>query len=318
MKRVSLQFALAVEPGKPPPGEFRIFPSGAVDTTKGRFTFDATSVESVMRLAADWGNEYPIDYNHGMVDWLKASPDNSKAAGWFKPEVREGALWAANVSWTPDGSKYLANREYRYTSPTFLTDDENVIRELVNVALTNLPATKGQEPLVAHRADDDGKESTMVKQYALALQLREDATEAEVLAAIVALQKVKEEADGKVKATLEELAKASGMVAQLKKEALERRVDSIIEKALSDRKLTPAMKDTARTIGLSVSVEALEDFVAKMPEIVTPPVREKEDGKAPISLSADEQSHCQKFGIDPAKYAAHKAKLLAERAAARA
>src|SRR5690606_21758833 len=72
-----------------------------------------------------------------------------KAAGWFELEVRNGELWAVNVRWTPPAAEALRRKEWRFMSPAFSTDDEGRITSLLNVALTNLPATRRLEPLMA-------------------------------------------------------------------------------------------------------------------------------------------------------------------------
>jgi phage I-like protein len=58
-----------------------------------------------------------------------------------------------DIEWTRKATERLKDREYRYFSPTFY-HDKGRITEYVNTALTNLPATKDQEPLVASRSTD--------------------------------------------------------------------------------------------------------------------------------------------------------------------
>ncbi len=137
----------ALEVGPGPPKAFRIFPFGEIETTKGRFLFDEEAARRVIEAWKDYGNRLPIDYEHQTFDPVTNGP--VPAAGWFDLEVRPDGLWAVNVEWTPRAEELLKNREYRYFSPTFRTDDAGRIVELINVALVNLPATKHMEPLVA-------------------------------------------------------------------------------------------------------------------------------------------------------------------------
>ncbi len=129
------------------PREFRIFPFGRVETTKGVFLFDQEAARRVMQAWRDYGNRLSIDYEHQALEPVSNGP--VPAAGWFDLEVREDGLWAVNVDWTPRAMELLRNREYRYFSPAFYVDEEGRIVELINLALTNLPATKRMEPLVA-------------------------------------------------------------------------------------------------------------------------------------------------------------------------
>ncbi|MBI2392809.1 MAG: hypothetical protein HYV09_24705 [Deltaproteobacteria bacterium] len=134
------------------PGEFRIWPFGAIRTTKGTFLFDRASAESVIDCFRDYGNRLTIDYEHKAVD-PSARAGDGKAAGSFSLELRDDGLWAVDVRWTPTAAAALGNKEWLYFSPYFTAEeDSGRILELVNLALTNIPATKGLTPLVAaHR-----------------------------------------------------------------------------------------------------------------------------------------------------------------------
>jgi phage I-like protein len=150
MHQEHISLAVDVTSEGEPPREFRIFTKGEVKTRKGAFIFDEQAALDVTAEATEFGNEFPLDYAHSMFSALAPNPAEShKAAGWFKPEIREGELWATSVTWTPDATKYLKNREYRYISPTFEHKDKRVTR-LLNVALTNIPASHKLEPLMAH------------------------------------------------------------------------------------------------------------------------------------------------------------------------
>ena len=121
------------------------------------------------------GVPYMGDYEHQSLAQppIKAPASITE----FKPEVRlDGAgkpeLWAVDVHWTADAKGHVEAGEYRLYSPAFMptTDDsgkptaDNHIEYLINVALTNLPATFGLEPLVAASTaanPSNEKESTM-------------------------------------------------------------------------------------------------------------------------------------------------------------
>jgi hypothetical protein len=129
-------------------GEFRIFSAGKIPTRKGTFLFDDQSAASVLRAFREWGvDRLSIDYEHAAVSGGTAS-GAAPAAGWFEPEVRKGELWAASVEWTPTAAKMIDDREYRFVSPTFLSEPKaNRVIEVLNIALTNLPATRNARPL---------------------------------------------------------------------------------------------------------------------------------------------------------------------------
>lgn len=136
--------------GDQPPAEFRVFTAGKVDTSKGEFLFDEVAAASVMADYAKQGNELMVDYDHASLAGLSIDPAQAgKSAGWFNLEVRNGELWAVNVRWTPPAHAALSAKEWRYMSPAFQADESGRITALINVALTNLPATRKLEPLMA-------------------------------------------------------------------------------------------------------------------------------------------------------------------------
>ncbi|APU89280.1 hypothetical protein Rctr16k_21 [Virus Rctr16k] len=155
---------LAAPTDKAPPKEFRIFARGVTETTKGPILFDDDAAKLVMGAFADQGRDaLPFDIAHGMLNPF-APPDAHKAAGWFKPEARGDGLYAAGIEWTELGSGSLRRREFRYFSPAIHRDSESGrVRELINIALTNIPATRHQAPLVA---DQNSRIEALIARYA--------------------------------------------------------------------------------------------------------------------------------------------------------
>jgi phage I-like protein len=141
-------------PEATPPTEFRIFKKGWNATSKGKFLFDDEAAKAVLKDYQEQGNELCLDYDHKAVD-PDARAGDGRAAGWFHLEVRDDGLWAVNVRWTPPAREALANREWRYFSPAFMADAKTKrVVALINVALTNIPATKHMQPLVAAKKED--------------------------------------------------------------------------------------------------------------------------------------------------------------------
>lgn len=136
--------------GDEPPSEFRIFTAGTVESTKGEILFDDAAAESVMTEYAEHGIDLMIDYDHASLAYASLDPAQAgKAAGWFNLEVRGGELWAVNVRWTAPAADALRRKEWRFMSPAFNTDKAGRVTSLLNVAITNLPATRRLEPLMA-------------------------------------------------------------------------------------------------------------------------------------------------------------------------
>lgn len=112
------------------------------DPRYGTFEITATDVDSWKRLLADeFQGEVPIDYDHNTD---KAGPTGSKAAAWIKSIIQDGVNVLADVTFTPDGAESVRKREYRYISPTFVSDYKDKLQKsrgpaLLRAALTNNP-----------------------------------------------------------------------------------------------------------------------------------------------------------------------------------
>jgi phage I-like protein len=133
---------------KQPPKEFCLFTFGTNETLKGDFILTRPGAQEVMMRYREHGVDLMLDYEHHSLD-PDATPEQKKASGWGQLELRADGLHLVNIKWTPKATEYLKSAEFRYLSPAFNVNDENEIVELINVALTNLPATHDQAPLVA-------------------------------------------------------------------------------------------------------------------------------------------------------------------------
>lgn len=143
-----------------PPTEFRIFRAGVNTSDKGPFLFDDLAAESVMAAYAKKAATLTMDYEHQAL----SDPPIEAPASCFswKPEVRNGELWATDVKWTERAYGMIKAREYTRFSPAFFSDPKTgrVLR-ILNVALTNLEALDGIEPLMAASVTAPNEEMPM-------------------------------------------------------------------------------------------------------------------------------------------------------------
>lgn len=288
-----------------PPGAFRIFPFGQVETTKGVFVFDQEAAASVIERWREYGNRLSIDYEHQALEPVANGP--VPAAGWFELELREDGLWAVNVEWTERAQALLAAREYRYFSPAFYTDEKGRIVELINLALTNIPATKRMQPLVARNDDQRRYEMTEIMRQ---LGLRENANEAEAVAALTRLTALERQitaltgraSSEEALAVLQGWRQASEELPRLQERlsAMERERQQEIKAALLERgkregKLTPAMLSWAE----QQSPEALEAFLSVAPRVI--PEGASESLQTPLDwhkLSASEKQKLYEENVE--------------------
>lgn len=134
-----------------PPTEFRIFRAGVNTSDKGDFVFDDEAAAMVMSAYAKKANTLTMDYEHQA---LADPPIEAPASAYsWTPEVRNGELWATNVKWTERAAGMIEAREYTRFSPAFFHDRKTMrVQKILNMALTNVEALDGIEPLMAASA----------------------------------------------------------------------------------------------------------------------------------------------------------------------
>lgn len=163
------------------PTEFKLFGWGVNDSSSGAVMLDRRGVASIFRRRGC--RDVMIDLEHLALE-KKGPSDFFDARGWGKLEVRDDGLYLVNVTWTPDGERRLKEKTQRYVSPAFYVDEKNRVVELVNVALTALPASLHLPALVAASARSARKVNNMDPKLLEALGLPPEASVADVLAAL--------------------------------------------------------------------------------------------------------------------------------------
>lgn len=175
------------------PSEFRLFRYGVNATMKGDFVFDERSAQTTMAMYAKQSVPYMGDYEH--MSLVRPPIKAPASITEFVPEIRLDAagkpeLWATCVRWTDEAKREVEAGQYRLYSPAFMPDvdatgaqtPDNHINYLINVALTNLPASYGLQPLVAASAQtqqgdpvmDDEKLKELAAKLAAAEKDREE------------------------------------------------------------------------------------------------------------------------------------------------
>ncbi len=149
------------------------------------FLVDETAFKLTQAFIAARGNEIHWDYEHQSVQSVEAP-----AAGWIKELAWEdGVGIKAKVEWTERAEQYIAKKEYRYFSPVFgIRKSDKRVCYLDSVALTNRPLTNNLTPILAKleaklETEFNKEEPMNREQLIAALGLKDDATDAEILAA---------------------------------------------------------------------------------------------------------------------------------------
>jgi len=264
------------------PAEFQVFPYGKVEAEGyPDLLVDEAAMDAVIRIFESRKKDLMVDYEHqslgkvldkdgGLVADFSSPDGTAPAAGWIKKLINRGrdGLWAV-VEWTDRARELIEKKEYRYYSPAFNRDKKSGrLTELVNVALTNLPRMNGLAPLIAkgraQPGDEPTKEGGMLERTKKILGLAQDATEADVEAAVEAMKKEHGELAA-FKQGIEALPKegppAGGdvqtVIAKAITDALELPEGSSEEKVVSSITLLKANPDQAEYAKLAAEVEAL-------------------------------------------------------------
>jgi phage I-like protein len=306
----ALLFAIQLDAKKEPPTEFRILAAGTTQTTKGPVLMSAAGGNSVLAKMAELGRDrLNFDYGHAQLQGPQ-SYEAARSAGWFNVEVREGELWATNVEWTPTARKALSEREFRYFSPALYLDRQTgEVRELINIALTNIPATKHQTPLVASQTEENPMDPELKALLASmgVMNLSQLAVKCQTaLSDNAKLLAASTELSTQVATLTAQVNALTGAKATADKA-------TYIAKLTSDGKLPPALAEWAA----DQSIESLQAYAAKAPvvaaanpEKITTPNPGNTDVTA-ATLSADELEICKQMNIKVEDYVATKKELLA-------
>lgn len=301
------ELALTADEGKAP-REFRILACGLTPNRNGApIYFDSEVGQAVMSDWAADGRPLAIDYEHAHIPRTGAPPSEKRAAGWFRPEVRDGELWATDVDWTPRGREAVESKEFRFTSlwGDGERDGERVrLVRLRNVALTNTPAVIGSVPLVQSEGPGDGTmpeaKSTVVvalgcsdeadavaKVHGLTLVMGEvEAVTGKVVAseAVGALRALKLKADR---------ADALGVeLSELKARGEAEKREALIVRLSEDGKLPPALHDWARALDYA----ALVAFGENAPKLVSDEKAPKPPPTDTIALSEELKAMLKRTG----------------------
>jgi phage I-like protein len=281
-----------------------LIPAGTFWGRDGRGPY-RLDVQAVLDAFCAHGADLPVDYEHQSLSaGDKAGP--VPAAGWIQDlEARDDGLWA-RVSWTPTARQLLAAKEYRYLSPVFRHDKQGRVVALEGAGLTHMPnlylrAAARQEdpmdltPLAEALGIDPSADIETIAAHAK--QLREAATREPDPTQWVPMSQHKAVAD--------ELARLQAEIAKGKAE-------SAVREAMSQGKLSPAMRDWALSYAVK-DPDGFAEWVKAAPVVVTADTTVSANAaQKPDMLSDEDRYVCAALGISESDFAAHKRAVVKE------
>lgn len=318
-----------------PYGKFRATDGRPTDVEAWYVT--DTNGADVVALANSQKNPLPIDYEHQTLH----SQQNGKeapSAGWMEYLYFNPQGIFADVRWTDKAAEYIKNGEYRYISAVFAYDTNGYVRKIFHAALTNNPALDGMDEVMVAASvqllNQQKEKPEMDKKLLAALcalfALKADASEAEITEKVTALSAAKGDSQVSLLSVYAKLAEKEQSVAALTAQVgkpdpakfvpveqvaalqadfnkLKSSIDNdkksaLIEAALSQGKLAPALKEWAA----SLSIENLTGYLDKATPIAAlaggHQANEDPNKGNVVALSAAEQAAARALGMTEAEF----------------
>ncbi len=310
------------------PDSFRVLPAGLFRASDGRpsgldgWIMDGESMAMLVADAQTRATDYPIDYEHQILESRK-NGQPAPAAGWFHQiEARADGLYATDVRWTERARQMIEAGEYRYISPVFAYDPSSGrVTRLVMAALTNHPALDGLTDLAPLTEDFSMSDfsSELRERILYFLNLPLTATDAEILAELDKLKAMIASADqaaaqarAEVEALksksvpMDELAAMQAELAALKADAETKERRALIEAGLADGRILPAQKDFWSAQPLSALTAWMS--VAQPITALTQVQRVAANAGKPALSEADREA-CRLLNMSEETFAAAKARI---------
>ena len=142
------------------------------------------TISNPQAVVAAFDGPIPLDFEHS-TQIRAPKGERADAAGWIEElQVRDGAVWG-RVDWNEAGRAAVENRGYRFISPGFLFGKESgEILKLVHAGLVNTPNFSMQ----ALNRKEDSPSMSLSAQLKKALELKDDAKDEDIVAAVNSLQ----------------------------------------------------------------------------------------------------------------------------------
>lgn len=261
-------------------------------------TFLNTTPDAVIAAFKSRGRQLPIDIEHStQLQGAKGLP--APAVGWISNLELDGSSIYGLVDWTEEGKALISEKKYKYYSPAYAVTDNNEIRAVVSIGLTNVPNL--QLPAMNRREDEGKGEDMELKTILNAFSLPQGATEADV---VVAINQERQDAQTKLETALNRAEAAEQKLAAYEADNLKTEINSAVEKAVSDGKITPAQKDYFTTsVKTREELNSFNAYVEKLPQIIPgkePAVGGKADEKT--ELNAEQAELAKQFGISDEEF----------------
>lgn len=248
------------------------------------------TVESLTNLAnkLNSSDEVLCDIDHGASK--KGAEKETQAAGWFTRFIVDPLKGLfATLKLTKKGKELLENREYRYTSPTFVLDGNGEPVDMHSVSLTNLPAFKGYiNPVLNTESTESTNEEivmtmtkdelvNLIKETVVALNTapvehKEDKKEDKK-------EEVKEETPEEKIEVLKEAIKDEDKLHEDVKESLKEKLEDAKDEVKADNACSDKVDDVKNEMSDEAKAEVKEEIKEEIAEAEEEAKEDKEEKK---------------------------------------
>lgn len=291
-----------------------MIPVGDVVGRDGR-AWSNPNPEQVIANTLASGRQQPLDWEHSTQHQApKGKP--APAAAWFTEYRVNNGFIEGRLEFTAAGKASVANREYRYISPVFRFDANNIIWDIESAGLTNrpnllLPALNQQQPTQPNQETAMDLEKLMAALRAK-LGLPAEATPETALNSIQQLQGNLQTALNQAQTpsldkfvprpdydqALARATNAEQALASKTRADKDAQVEKLVGDAVQAGKITPASKDFyVAACNAEGGVERFTQFIAAAPVIAgATGLDNKQPGQATPALNAEMQTMANFFG----------------------
>lgn len=210
---IALASSASADEKPTPPEWLKLVPYGVWFGRDGRGPYrnDRSNAELVVAATMADKQPKPIDYDHASDLALGAKAGQpSPAAAWFSQvEARDDGIWA-RVEWTPKGGTAVADREYRFISPTFHHKPDGTVTTILRAGLTNIPNFTSLPALASLTEEGTANMDDLLKTLAALLGLAVGASADQIVAAVKALKEQTDATTEEVTAAIKSLGLTDG------------------------------------------------------------------------------------------------------------
>lgn len=268
-------------------GRFLVFKEGTIKTDYGLSVMNPKAGADVIKKFRERGNDMMIDLRHFSIS-PTATAEQSAALGWIPcpnglEYVNGEGLYATGVQWTPEVKAGLecSPPKWKYFSPYYDQDKKTkVITELLNVALTNMPATHGLNRLAAERSGAGMDLVLMGKALMKAMALAESGDQAAIEARDAIIAALGDQAD----AAIDAAQKADAGVEETAAEE-----DVAAGMGEDEKKAYEALPDGMKAT-YAAGIKAAKACAASDDKASVAAESDKKDEKEPVAAGIDAQA----------------------------